>query len=297
MTWTAEEDINFRQPIDGTDVPPLHAVPSPGEDVAAGGDHPGFPLTDSGNAERLVAMYGAELRYVGGIGWLVWDGRRWKPDTTGELMRRAKLTARTVYHDAAGCDDDNERKHVVRWAQQSESEPRRKAMVNLAASELPVVQAADRLDAQPWLLTVRNGTIDLRTGEIRPQDPADLITKLAPVTYDPDARSERWEGLLDRITDNDQELRGFLQRVAGYTVAGATDEEILAFPHGPGATGKTTAVEAIKAALGEYAVTSDFETFLARRGDAGIRNDVARLAGARMVASVEVKTANDSPKG
>lgn len=257
----------------------------------------GFPLTDTGNAERLVAMYGAELRYVAGIGWLVWDGRRWRPDTTGELMRRAKLTARTIYHDAANCDDDDERGQILRWARQSESEPRRRAMVSLAASELPVVLVADQLDAAPWSLTVLNGTIDLRTGELRPHEPADLITKLAPVTYDPDARSDRWERFLDRITDSDGELRGFIQRVAGYTIAGVTDEEILAFPHGPGATGKTTAVEAIKAAIGEYASTADFETFLARRGDAGIRNDIARLAGARMVVSVEVEDGKKLAEG
>lgn len=81
---------------------------------------------------------------------------------------------------------------------------------------------------------------------------------------------------------------GFLQRLAGYTITGSTAEEILAFPHGPGATGKSTLVEAIKAVLGDYAATADFETFLARHGDAGVRNDIARLAGARMVVSVEV---------
>jgi putative DNA primase/helicase len=128
---------------------------------------------------------------------------------------------------------------------------------------------------------------NLRTGKLRAHDPKDLITKLAPVKYDSEARSARWDAFLDRITDNNTELRDFIQRVAGYTIAGVTDEEILAFPHGPGATGKTTAVEAIKAAMGEYASTADFDTFLARRGDAGIRNDVARLAGARMVVSVE----------
>jgi putative DNA primase/helicase len=248
-----------------------------------------FPLTDSGNAERLVARCGNEIRYAAGLGWLVWDGRRWTHDTTGELMRRAKLTARSILHDAADCDDDDERKRIVSWARNSESEPRRKAMVSLAASELPVVTTADRLDDQPWALTVLNGTIDLRTGQLRAHNPDDLVTKLAPVHYDPAATSPRWDSFLDRITAGDSELRAFIHRVAGYTITGVTDEEILAFPHGPGATGKTTFVEAIKSVLGDYASTADFDTFLARRGDAGIRNDVARLAGARMVVSVEVE--------
>ncbi len=248
-----------------------------------------FPLTDLGNAERLVAMHGRDIRHVAGIGWLVWDGRRWAPDDTGELIRRAKATARAQYHDAGACEDDDERKRILQWARSSESEPRLRAMVSLAASERAVVARASEFDADPFLLNAENGTIDLRTGELRGHDRGDLITKLAPVAYDPDARSERWEQFLRRVTGNDDELLAFLQRLAGYTVAGVCDEEILSFLHGPGATGKTTAVESIKATLGDYAATADFESFLARHGDAGIRNDIARLAGARMVVSVEVE--------
>jgi putative DNA primase/helicase len=247
-----------------------------------------FPLTDLGNAERLVAMHGADLRYSPGIGWLTWDGRRWQTDDTGELLRRAKLTARAIYHDAANCENDDERKRILAWGRTSESEPRLKAMVSLAASEEAVVVRVQHLDADPWLLNVQNGTINLKTGELRPHRREELITKLAPVVHDPEARSKRWEAFLRRVTDDDSELQGFLQRLSGYTVTGRTDEEILAFPHGPGATGKSTAVEAIKSVLGDYGATADFETFLARRGDGGVRNDIARLAGARMVVSVEV---------
>jgi putative DNA primase/helicase len=248
-----------------------------------------FALTDYGNAERLVAMHGQDIRHASGIGWLVWDGRRFSPDDTGELLRRAKSTARAIYHDAANCEDDDERKRIGAWARTSESEPRLRAMVSLAASEPTVVVRARDLDADPFQLNVLNGTVDLRTGVLQPHNRDYLITKLAPVEYDRHARSDRWEAFLRRVTGDDDELNAFVQRLAGYTIAGVTDEEILAFLHGPGATGKTTAVEAIKAVLGDYASTSDFETFLARRGDAGIRNDVARLAGARMVVSVEVE--------
>ena len=258
--------------------------------TANGNGHrvPVFPLTDLGNAERLVALHGQDIRFVPGVGWLVWDAKRWTRDKTGELLRRAKLTARSILREAAQCDDDELRKKIIAWARASESEPRLRAAVSLAQSELPVVAVADDLDGDPWLLTADNGTIDLRTGKLRPHDRADLITKLAGATYDPDARSEHWEKFLDRITGGNVELRAFIQRVAGYTTAGVTDEEILPFAHGPGATGKSTLVEALKAALGDYAATADFETFLARRGDAGVRNDIARLAGARMVVSVEV---------
>lgn len=247
-----------------------------------------FSLTDLGNAERLVAAHGSDIRYVPGLGWLAWDGRRWARDDTGALLRLAKRTARAILHDAANCEDNDERGRILTWARNSESEPRLKAMVSLAASEEAVVARSGQLDADPWLLNVQNGTIELETGKLREHGQRDLITKLAPVAYDPDAVSPRWDAFLERVTGSDRDLLGFIQRLAGYTITGRTDEEILAFPHGPGATGKSTAVEAIRGVLGDYGCTADFETFLARRGDAGIRNDIARLAGARMVVSVEV---------
>ena len=248
-----------------------------------------FNLTDTGNAERLVAMHGDEVRYVPGQGWYVWDGRRWASDDTSELMRRAKLTTRAVYHDAAECDDDDERKEILAWAKSSESEPRRRAMIKLASSERPMVVRAKQLDADPWALTVLNGTLDLRTGELRPHDPADLITKLAPVTYDPAASSDKWTEFLETVTNGQSELGEFLARAVGYTLTGSTREEKLFFPHGPTASGKSTFIESVQTALGDYGATADFETFLRKRGDGGIRNDIARLAGARLVTSIEVE--------
>ena len=246
-----------------------------------------FTLTDLGNAERLVAIHGADIRHVNGIGWLAWDGRRWARDDTGEMMRRAKLTARAIYNDAANCDDDEDRKRIARWARASESEPRLRAMVNLAASEQAVVARAGDLDAEPFVLNVTTAPSTSAPASSAAR-PADLITKLAPVDYDP-ARAPR-----AGTTSSHASPAGTTSCSASCSASpatpstGVTDEEILAFVHGPGATGKTTFVEALKAALGDYASTADFETFLARHGDGGIRNDIARLAGARMVVSVEV---------
>jgi putative DNA primase/helicase len=151
-----------------------------------------------------------------------------------------------------------------------------------------VVLAADRFDADPFLLTVANGTIDLRTGELRDHRREDLSTKASHVEYVPGARSDLWQEFLGKITAGDEELEGFLQRAAGYSLTGSTAEEKLFFPHGPAATGKSTFLEALKAVLGEYATTTDFETLLKRKGDRGIPNDIARLAGTRLVVSIEV---------
>lgn len=246
-------------------------------------------LSDYGNAERLVKRHGLDLRYCHQLKkWFVWSGNRWREDATAEVTRRAKETVRAMYAEAAGISDPKERESFVRFALRSEAEARIAAMIALAESErgIPVLQ--EELDADPFLLNCANGTLDLRTGRLREHRREDLITKSAPVTFDTGARSEVWEYFLRDATGGDEELREFLQRAAGYSLTGDTREEVLFFIHGPQAAGKSTFMETIKAALGDYARTSDFEAFLSRRDVGGPRNDIARLAGARFVASIEV---------
>jgi len=247
-----------------------------------------FRFTDLGNAERLVAVHGRDLRYAPGLGWFAWDGRRWRRDVDGEPIRRMKNVVRTMYRQAADADDDDTRAKLAKWAAASSSEGRIRAAVSLAETEREVVVQAGELDANPWLFNCANGAVDLGTGELREHHRDDLLTKLSPAVYKPDARSDLWEQSLERTTGSDIELARFLQRAVGYCLTGHTSEEKLFFTHGPTATGKSTLLEAIKTVLGDYASTADFETFLKRHGDAGVRNDIARLAGARLVISIEV---------
>lgn len=134
-----------------------------------------------------------------------------------------------------------------------------------------------------------NGTVDLRTGELRPHRREDLITRLAPVEYDPDAEAPLWEAFLRRIMDGNEDLIRFLQRAVGYSLTGDTSEQCFFLLYGTGANGKSTFLEAIRAMLGDYAQQADFGTFLVQNRD-GPRNDVARLVGARFVSAVEVES-------
>jgi putative DNA primase/helicase len=246
-----------------------------------------FARDDIGNAERLVSRHGQDLRYVPGVGWLVWADGRWRPQPLA-VVAKAKDTVRHMAAQAALLCDSGVGKAVTNHARASASRSRLEAMVELAKSEPGIHLDADRLDADPWLLACPNGTVDLRTGELREHRRGDLITRLAGALYDPDAHDPRWDRFLEQATGGDTELAAFLQRAAGYSATGDTSEEKLLLVHGPGATGKTTYGEAIRGALGEHATTADFETFLARPGTGGPRSGLAQLRGARFVVSSEV---------
>ena len=249
-----------------------------------------YGCTDLANSERLVARHGADLRYVAATRqWHVSDGRRWQADDTGEIDRRAKDTARAIYLEAEAATNATRRKELASHAVRSEAAAKIAAMITLAQSDSQVALRADDLDVDPWLLNVANGTVDLRTGVLRPHRREDLITKLAPVAYDPAARLELFEAFLFQTFGGDADLIRYVQKAAGYSLCGDTREEALFIAHGPTGGGKTSLAEALRAALGDYAATADPESFLtSRRDGAAPRADIARLHGRRLVVGVEV---------
>lgn len=247
-----------------------------------------FARTDLGNAERFVARHGAGVRYLPAWKkWLLWDGKRWAVDETLAVVRLAKDTVRAMYNEAADLEKADDRESLVKHAVQSEKEAKLRAMLALVQAESGIAIRPGELDANPWLLSVENGTIDLRTAQLRDHAPADLITKLVPATYDPEARCDRWESFLHRVTGESAELTRFLQKAVGYSLTGLTTARVLFFLFGSGANGKSTFLEILRALLAGYASQADFTTFLDRKGD-GPRNDIARLFSARVVTSSEV---------
>lgn len=247
----------------------------------------GFSLTDLGNARRLVSQHGKDIHYCYTWGcWLIWNGKLWVKDRTGQIYRLAKETVASIYFEAAQAVDSEERKALAKHATRSESEARIKAMVSLAESEPGIAVTPDQLDSNPWLLNCSNGTIDLRTGELKPHSREDLITKLTPVNYDMHAECPTWIAFLDKILQGNVNLRKFLQKVIGYCLTGDTREQALFFLYGTGANGKSTLINILLSLLGDYSLQTPTEMLMmSDRG--GIPNDIARLKGARFVTAVE----------
>lgn len=241
-----------------------------------------YPWTDAGNAERFVARHGEEIRYCEPWRrWLTWDGRRWRVDDTGDIVRRAKDTTRAMLVAAVDSDDKGFRAHALA----TERETRIRAMISLAQSARPVVP--DELDAHPWLLNTLAGTIDLRTGKIAPHDRSHLLTKLAPVNFDPAASAARWDAFLERIFAGDEEFVGFVRRLVGVSLTGTPGAQKLPICWGGGANGKSTFLAVLQRVLGDYAHQAPPELLMLRDGVGGATPDLADLQGRRFVATIE----------
>ncbi len=238
-------------------------------------------------AARVFARLNeGRLSYVAQVGrWMLWDGIRWGWCGTGEEMQAAKRTADAVLDHCIKLVRQDAERHKKRlaFALRLQNLPRLEAMLRLAQSEPGMsVGTMTELDADPWLLGVKNGVVDLKTGAFLAPDPKMLITRQAGALYDRGAKCPRWLEFLHSIMEGDVDTIGFIRRALGYTLTGLTTEEMLFICYGFGANGKSVFSNVISRILGDYSQMAPPSLLTVRRdGDSGPRNDIARLCGAR----------------
>jgi putative DNA primase/helicase len=234
-----------------------------------------------------VARHGADIHYISEWEkWIVWDknSKRWKIDNDGAITRLAEETAVSIFSEALLLNNHADRNELLKHAVRSQSESRLTAMVKLARAEPGVTISAEHLDAEPWLLAVQNGVVNLKEGIFREGRRTDLITKCAGVSFDPDARCPNWEQFLATITASDRDLQDYLQRAVGYLLTGSVREEVAFIFYGVGRNGKSTFRETLHKMMGSYALAADATLLIQRKLPGGATEEIARLKGRRFVA-------------
>ena len=245
---------------------------------------------DASNGDRFVSVFRADVRYVNELRtWLVWSDGHWRYDPEGQMIERAKKVAREIFAEAGRAMTKAARDGLSRWASASLQLARLQAMVKLA--QAPLAVSVNDLNADPMLLGVLNGVVELKTGVFRLAHRDDLITKIAQVEFVEVAKCPTWEAMLVRCTGGSLNLVGYLQRVAGYCLTGKTEEQKFFFLHGSGANGKTTFVNVLREVIGEYARQSQPEVIMVQRyaAQTGPTPELVRLAGARLVCMGETE--------
>lgn len=280
--------------------------PAPGAEGGLAASIDEWRPTDTYNSEQLVAAHGRDLLHASGLGWLCWDGRRWRRDDTGEAVRRAKQTAIAqrehavaTFGGAAIAMGDWATRSLPAlalqqfdWSITSEQARRIDACLSLTATHETVAIRADDLDSHPDLLCVANGTLDLDTDELRLHRRDDRITRICEAAYDPDAESPMWLRFLERVQP-DPEERAYLQRRLGSALSGQRLDHVLSVFYGEGRNGKSVFVDVVRAVLGDYAMESAEKLLVTdpRGGrSAGDESAVAQLAGRRLVTTSELAT-------
>ena len=256
----------------------LIATPAKGEKIV-------FPCTDLGNAERFAHQHYDTVRWCHTWNsWMIFNDKYWEQDTSGQVDRLAKNTVRSMYAEAADEEDKARRQQIAKHAQTSESNRSVRAMLDRAKSELPATP--DQFNTNIHLLNTNNGTLDLRTGQLHPHRPEDMLTRCLKIDYTPTATCPTWHTFTNTIFAGNEALIAFVQQALGMAISGDTSEQCLFLCHGGGSNGKTTLLEAVRILLASYALSANIETFMVRKSE-HISNDVAELYGARLVTAEE----------
>jgi putative DNA primase/helicase len=244
-------------------------------------------LTDLGNAERFIDQHQDESRYCPQLKqWFCWVGDRWKRDGADHVIQKAKQTVENIETEIGDVDSQSVKEEILAHGKRSQAWSRIKAMIKLAASDPKIQVGIEELDVDQMRLNCQNGTVDLRTGELLPHSRDHFITKSTLISYDKSAACPKWLAFLYKIMAGNESLVNYLQRIIGYALTGSMKEQCLFIFNGFGANGKSTFLEAIRKVLGNYAMHTPSSTLLTN--NLAIRNDLARLRGARFVSAVEI---------
>jgi putative DNA primase/helicase len=291
-----EEDSADRKGRNEARLNGLQASGAAGEDFALISAAKGAP-TEGNLAGLLVSRFGDRLRFVDKEAWAFYDGVRWVRDS--ELQTRALMQqiVRELYAGAAAASGEGNREALAKYAIKADKKSFQAGALSLAEPRLKALRA--EFDADPELLNLTNGTLDLQTGELRDHNPNDHCSRVAPVGFDPTADCPVWRAALEVWQRGDQERISFLQRLVGYLLLADNSDHKLPIITGPGRNGKTTFVETVQALLGKsddggYSTTISLDTLLEalrHRDGSHHTDDVAALAGCRAA------FANESMKG
>jgi putative DNA primase/helicase len=246
-----------------------------------------YPCTDAGNAELFAHLNSSVLRYDHRRKkWLRWAGHTWVIDQDKYVYRLAKDAARNRLQAASQIEGDDERRAAVRWALDSEQTRSITACLAQAAATADLADTGENWNSNPYLFAVKNGIVDLRTGQLRAGRQSDRITLKSAVEFNAAASCTRWKQFLAEVFGGDEELIGYVQRAVGYCLTGDTSEQILFLAHGDGSNGKTTLLNVLGHLTGDYSHNLPFSSFEIKSRTA-IPNDVAAIVGKRFVTSVE----------
>jgi putative DNA primase/helicase len=249
--------------------------------------------TDMYNADRFVTEYKDKFRFNRETKtWLVYDGCRWNPGTGYDIAVECYIQmAQKLLQEVVSCRDSDKQRRMFTAVKYAQSSKGRSGALSFAQSMSPIACDQKDFDQDPYLLNCLDGTVDLRTGELKPHDPNDMISKLAPTNYKYPGRPrkpEQWLACLERWHSGNKETIDYLQRLSGYCLTGLNTSRCFPIFYGNGHNGKNVFLDTLRGILGDYGDTAP-ETLLVLSKNQGHPTEIAALAGKRFIAASELE--------
>lgn len=260
-------------------------------------ENPPPPFNDSGNALRFEKAFSHICKYNHTPQrWYIWNGKYWKNDGKNNILNYAHKVVDNIffneksYYEAKIKDnpkDDKGFAQLMKWQIKCGNVKDIKNMLTLAGALPSMSRNMEDFDNKPYLFNLNNGTFSLADMTFREHRLSDQLTKFVHYNYQKDAKCPRWIHFLLTIFNYDMELYYFMQRVIGTALIGRIMYQCLYYCYGYGANGKTLFLRVLDMLFGEYAQNHKAE-LVEKKDKSEIRNDLARLPGARLVVAGEI---------
>lgn len=245
-------------------------------------------LEDEGNGMLFAALLENKLLYSSAnTSWYVWRGHYWQRDKLNHVLglvryvtdrygQEIRAYEEKIETSKRENDEEDHKMYARGWNRKIElltrqikglrQEKGRNACIKFAHTYFgnPFAIEGTEFDKNPWILGVKNGVVDLKSGELYPGKPNDLVSKRCSCNLIclKDIDISGWEKFLDEIYDGDKELIEFMQILLGYGITGLTTEHVFPFLLGRGRNGKSLLINSIVRVMGDYAATVPCEIFL-----------------------------------
>ena len=219
--------------------------------------------------------------------WLYYNGKVWQ-EGTKFVQNELKKFIRFLETNVKKLPKKH-RKAYLQMVKKLTTYTKRKNIIEDTKSEFNFQR--EDFDKQTELINLKNGTYNLKTGELQEFNPNDKMTLIANCNYNPDADQTVWLQFINEIFQNNQDLIEYVQRVCGYLLYFRPIEECVFFLIGyKTRNGKSTFIEAIKTAFGTYACSANANSFAQKNfvNSSGASEDIARLKGVRLVVVSEL---------
>lgn len=212
--------------------------------------------------------------------WLEFNGNVWRVQNTPLAFHYARVLAREISQSARENKSTSDKARRVQFAAGVEK---------FSQADPAFARTSEHWDQDGFLLGTPKGTVNLKSGALRPGIAADGITRSTAVAPALSANCPLWMNFLQQSTDGDDEMIRFLQQICGYALTGDTREQALFFIYGDGGNGKGVFLNTLSSILGDYAATATMDAFTRQRNSnsSSPSPEIAMLAGARLVSASE----------
>lgn len=246
-----------------------------------------YACDDEGNVRRVLHYYGNILLYeVNDKKWYIWNGKFWAKDNM-KTVKKLVESVLVIYRDTVSqiSESSPEFEKYNYHSKNSTNNYAINAVYKMLEHHLAI--ESDKFDSYKDMITVKNGIVNLRTGELMGHKKELFLTQYVDVEFKQNAYAPIFERFVNKIFNNDNDLINYVQTALGYCITGETSQQCVFLAYGSGCNGKSTLINCSEMLFKDLIIKVPVEVFLDKRRSGAASPELAQSKNKRLVYASE----------